>query len=132
MPSAIFQPQTERHHLLQSLLISLSFTSPLKAVYVQSIVAGFVKNKQLYVSIQKFRGWLVKENGLILLSEKAQSFIRLCPFITSQSKLETSKQTYHDWLLTRTLFLCLLHLPFEEIVEIRKQKYYDTCSELQT
>jgi hypothetical protein len=126
MPSPIFQPQTERHHLLQSLLIALSFTSPLQAVYVQSIIAGFIKDEQVYISIQKFRGWLVKRDGLILPSEKTESFLRLCPFTISQSKHEISKQTYHDLLLVRTLFLCLLHLPFEEILEIKKQKYYDT------
>jgi hypothetical protein len=123
--SPIFQTQIDRQHLLQSLLIALSFTSPLKGVYIQAIVAGFVKDAQDYVSNQKTRGWLIKQDGVMLLSEKAQTFVRLCQFNIVQSKSDTSKQTYHDLLLVRALFLCLLHLELEDILEIRKQKHYE-------
>jgi hypothetical protein len=124
--SPILRRQTGKNHTLQSLLLALSFTSPLQTVYVQSIVAGFVQNVQFYIGIQKFRGWLAKQDGLILLTKQAQGFVRLSPFSLTQSKPDVSKQTYHELLLVRSLFLCLLHLNFDDITEIRKQKYYET------
>jgi hypothetical protein len=122
--SPIFQRQPDRQHLLQSLLITLSFSPQLEAVHIQNIVAGFVQDAQNYVSTQKSRGWLLEQDGVIMPSDKSLRFVRLNKFISSQSKAELSKQTYHDLLLLRTLFLCLLHLNFEDIIEIKKQKYY--------
>lgn len=123
--SQIFERQSERDHVLHSLLIALSFTPQLDAGHIQSILAGFVKDANNYISAQKSRGWLSGQDGAILLSDKSERLVRLSQFKILQSKPEISKQSYHDLLLVRTLFLCLVHLKFEEIVEIRKQKYYD-------
>lgn len=125
MKFPIFQTQTDRQHLLQSLLIALSFTPPLETVHIQSIVSGFVKDPQDYINVQKFRGWLVKEGDLLTLSEKARRFVHLCHFGISTNTKEISRQSSHDVLLVRCLFICLLHLQFSDVVEIRKQKYYD-------
>jgi hypothetical protein len=121
----IFTRQGGRNHVLQSLLIALSFTPQLNAVHIQSILAGVVKDANNYISVQKSRGWLLTQDGAILLSDKSQRLVRLSKFTLSRSKADISRQTYHDLLLVRTLFLCLAHLKFEDIIEIRKQKYYD-------
>jgi hypothetical protein len=122
----LFQKQQDHKHILQALLIALSFTSPLQPRYIQSIVNGFVHNSQFYVSNQKIRGWLNKQDRVMYLSEKATEMVQSCPFERIVNKKEVAKFIDHETLLVRSLFLCLLHLNFADIKQIRKQKYYES------
>jgi hypothetical protein len=122
---ALFQPQTDRRHILESFLIALSFASPFEPKDAQSVVSGFVHNEQFYVSNQKVRGWLYKQNGLLFLSEKAKQLVKSRPFEIVVNKKEVNRLIQHEVLVVRSLFLCLLHLNFTDIKQIKKQKYYE-------
>lgn len=76
MTRLLFQKQSDQRHLLKSLLIALSFTSPLEPKYAQNAVSGFVYNKHFYINNQGIRGWLKKQNDLLYLTEKAKRLVQ--------------------------------------------------------
>ncbi len=125
MSSPLFQKQEDRKHILESLLIALSFTSTLESKYVQSVVSGFVGNEQFYVNNQRIRGWFNKQGNLLLLTEKAKRLVQLSPFEIIVNRREVNRLTNHEVQLVRSLFLCLLHLDFAHIKQIKKQKVSD-------
>jgi hypothetical protein len=125
MTRLLFQKQSDQRHLLQSLLIALNFTSALESKYAQNAVNGFVYNKYFYINNQRIRGWLKKQGDLLYLSEKAKRLVQESDIDLITNKTGGDIKITHEALLVRSLFLCLLHLDFSNIVQIKKQKYYE-------
>jgi hypothetical protein len=123
--SLLFHKQSDQRHLLQSLLIALNFTSALESKYAQNAVKGFVYNKHFYINNQQIRGWLKKQGDLLYLSEKAKRLVQESDIDLITNKTGGDIKISHEALLVRSLFLCLLHLDFSDIVQIKKQKYYE-------
>lgn len=117
----LFEKQPDRNHLLESFLIALSFTTQLESKYVKSIIQGFVHLERIYISNLKIRGWLREQNELLTLAPKAKRLVQLVSFEINANK-KPSKQTMHEILLVRSLFIILLHLNFKQIRQIKKQK----------
>lgn len=118
----LFQKQNNRRQVLQSLLIALSFTNSLESKHIKSAVDGFVHNARFYVSNQKTRGYLKKQGDLLVLTPKAKRLVQSLPIELISNKRGGSKQISHETALIRSLFLCLLHLNFKDIKQIKKQK----------
>jgi hypothetical protein len=119
----IFKKQTERKHLLKSLLISLSFISPLESKHIKNIVTGFVYNERFYISNQKTRGYFQKQDDLLILTSKAKRAAQSSLIKLITNKTGGCRQLHHEVILARSLFLILLHLDFREIRHIKKQKH---------
>jgi hypothetical protein len=125
---SLFQRQENRKHVLYSLLITLSLTYPLSRSHVKNIVRGFVGNERFYVSNQKTRGYLKEKEDCLILSPKAKRLVKSLPLELVVSKNGGEGRIRHEALLLRSLFLCLLHLQFSQIIEIRKQKRLENSS----
>ena len=119
---SLFQKQDNRRQVLESLLIALSFTSPLEPKHIKSIFSGFVYNKRFYISDQKKRRYLKKKDDLLSLTTKAKRRIHSHPIELIANRSGGDKKIGHEVALVRSLFLILLHLDFRDIKQIKKQK----------
>jgi hypothetical protein len=128
MLSNLFTKQNNPSQILESLLIALSFTSPLESRHIKSIIKGFVFNERFYINNQKQRGYLKSqaENEKLILTPKAKrrAHSHLIE-LTANTKGGIGGQLEHEVLLSRSLFLCLLHLRLADIRQIKKQKRSD-------
>ncbi len=126
--NSIFSRQNNPTQILESLLIALSFTPALESRHIKSIIKGFVFNERFYINNQKQRGYLrsQQENELLVLTPKAKrrAHSHLIE-LTASTKGGVGGQLEHEVLLSRSLFLCLLHLRLADIRQIKKQKRSD-------
>lgn len=118
----LFQTQQRRGQVLESLLIALSFTGPLESKHIKSIITGFVQNERFYLSNQKTRGYLKKQEDLFKPTSRATRLVRSSAIELVTNRVGGDKKLKHEVLLVRSLFVCLLHLELKHIKRIAKQK----------
>lgn len=118
----LFHKQQNHSQLLTSLIIALTFTTPLESKYVQTVIAGCSTNTRFYLSHLKKTGYVEDRQGLLHLSEKARLKIESLPFEITPNPRGVRKSGTHELLLIRTLFLCLLHLDLQNITQVQKEK----------
>jgi hypothetical protein len=122
MPTFPFQKQTNFFHTIQSILIALSFTTSLENRDLRDIVRGLVTNDSLYISNLKIREYLQQKERYLSLTTKARHVVSKIPVEMIRNKTGGDTKIHHEIQLARTLFACLLHLNFQEIWHIKKQK----------
>lgn len=119
---SIFQPRPKNSLIINHFLTALSFTSNLESKDIQSILKGYTSTPRFYISSIHRRGYLKKnEEGVWYLTSKAKRRIGSMPFAMDSGR-QTSGQRFHEILLIRSLFLCLLHLDDTKIEVIYRQR----------
>lgn len=122
----IFAKQSKYSQLLNSLLITLHLTRAFKPKSVRSIIHGCTTNSYAYLEKLRQRGYLRTKNELMYLTAKAKGIVTGQQFAIISQRKNGSKQKFHELMLARSLFLCLLNLDHRTIELIKKQKQHES------